>query len=167
MEKENQGLPSESSQMAAEEQNITPAQLHAFVAGVLQLVSEGGRGKVRLTRHNRQSTQPVSRANGEQTPPLSGNGGALPRAWHPAKTTTGAAEDAQASVEQSREQAAEKVEPEPDHRYPSGETTEPEVVVGLPAHCAGGQVEVQGAFVHREFPWPQRLQSLWRHGTGR
>jgi hypothetical protein len=39
-------------------------------------------------------------------------------------------EDARAPAEPLREHAAEKVEPEPNHGHLSGETTEPEVVVG-------------------------------------
>jgi hypothetical protein len=127
---ENQGLPSESSQMAAEKRNITPAQLHAFVAGVLQLVSEADAEK----SSSRDTTDRAPILSVEQM---------VSRLHHLAATMApchelgiqprqplAPSEDAQASAEPSREQAAEKAEPEPDHGYPSGETTESEVVMG-------------------------------------
>jgi|688.fasta_scaffold537901_1 hypothetical protein len=130
MEKENQELPSKSSQIVAEERNITPAQLHAFIAGVMHLVSEADAEK----SGSRDATDGAPILSVEQM---------VSRLHHLAATVAPfqeldtqprqllpPSEDTQASDEPSRDQAAEKAEHDPDQGYPSGKTTEPEVIVG-------------------------------------
>jgi hypothetical protein len=74
MEKGKQELPYESSSMAVEERKISSAQLHTLVAGSAAAGLGCGLREVRPTGHNRWSTHPVIRADGELvTPPLGGN----------------------------------------------------------------------------------------------
>jgi hypothetical protein len=115
MERRDQGLPSKSSQMAAEERDYTPAQMRAFIAELQQLVSETDAGE----SDQKEATdgapimsleQMMSRLRHRQaTVAPSHESGTQPR-QPPAPS-----EDAQASAESSREQATEKTGPESNH----------------------------------------------------
>jgi hypothetical protein len=130
MERRDQELPSESSQMATEEWNYTPAQIQVLRAVAQQLVPEADTGEsgqreiinkefalslVRLASQlcPRQATVAPSHESGIQPRRL------------PAPS-----EDAQASAEPSKGQATEKSKPESGHGISSGESAEAEVVVG-------------------------------------
>jgi hypothetical protein len=115
MERRDQGLPSKSFQMAAEERDYTPAQMRAFIAELQQLVSEADAGE----SDQREATdgapilsleQMMSRLRHRQAAVApSHESGTQPRQPPPPS------EDAQASAEPSREQATEKTGPESHH----------------------------------------------------
>jgi hypothetical protein len=120
MEEGKQELPNESSSMAVEGRKITPAQLHALVAGVLQLASEVGSEK----SNRRDTTDGAPILSLEQT---------VSRLHHLAATVApcneldtqprrppAPSEDVQAPAEPLREQAAERTGPEPDRDHLSG-----------------------------------------------
>jgi hypothetical protein len=130
MERRDQGLPSESSQMATGERDYTPAQMRALMAVVQQLVSEPDAGESdqretidgELILSLEQLASKLRRRETAMAP--SHESDTQPR-QPPAPS-----EDAQASAEPSGEQATEEAGPESNHSDSSGESTGPEVVMG-------------------------------------
>jgi len=130
MERRDLELPNKSSQRAAGERDCTPAQRRALKAVMQQLVPEtdtGEFGQNGMT--DEEFALSLKRLANRFCPrqaavALSHEPGAQPR------KTLNPSEDTQASSKPSGEQAAEEVGPESNHGDSSGESMEPEVVVG-------------------------------------